>query len=187
MTITTKKIITTTLLLLALFAIVFSFTVQASPNISLNEAKTAALKHANLTNDQVTFVKTASYEKQGIYLYDLEFLNNTTKYSYEINKTNGNIISYYTKDLYNHSNDHDDDDDYYKMPDTSKFITDEKAQTIALEHSGVSATSISKIKCKLDEDDGMYVYEIEFKKNNTDYEYEIDAYTGKLLDWEWDN
>ena len=41
-------------------------------------------------------------------------------------------------------------------------------------------------KAKLDYDDGMQIYEVEFISGNVDYEYEIDALTGAVWDYEWD-
>ena len=38
----------------------------------------------------------------------------------------------------------------------------------------------------MEKDDGKYKYEIEFSKGNVEYEYTIDAYTGKVLDFDKD-
>ena len=46
---------------------------------------------------------------------------------------------------------------------------------------------------RLDKDDGIAVYEIEFFSGNTEYDYEISATSGKIrdkdIDWEddWDD
>ncbi|MDD6933236.1 MAG: PepSY domain-containing protein, partial [Eubacteriales bacterium] len=37
-------------------------------------------------------------------------------------------------------------------------------------------------KAKLEKDDGVRKYEIEFRKGGTEYEYEIDAATGAILE-----
>ncbi|MEI3338580.1 MAG: PepSY domain-containing protein [Eubacterium sp.] len=39
-------------------------------------------------------------------------------------------------------------------------------------------------KAKRDKDDGVVLYEIEFKYKGMEFEYEIHAKTGKILDWE---
>ena len=39
---------------------------------------------------------------------------------------------------------------------------------------------------KLDRDDGRAVYEGEMYSNGTQYEFEIDAVTGAVLDWDVD-
>ncbi|HCE34134.1 MAG TPA: peptidase, partial [Clostridiales bacterium] len=37
---------------------------------------------------------------------------------------------------------------------------------------------------ELDFDDGIYVYEVEFVSGGYEYEYEIDAKTGRILNFE---
>ena len=58
-------------------------------------------------------------------------------------------------------------------------ISVEKAKQIALSHAGVSGASFTKVK--LDTDDGVRVYEIEFKVGNVEYDYDIDASSGAII------
>ena len=67
------------------------------------------------------------------------------------------------------------------------FIGVDRAKSIALGHAGVSASSVSFSKAKLDDDDGRAVYEIEFYVGNTEYDYEIDAHSGAILEASADN
>lgn len=57
----------------------------------------------------------------------------------------------------------------------------EAAKTAALSDAGVSASEATFRKAKLDYDDGVAVYEIEFYTSTHKYEYEIHASTGKIL------
>ena len=41
-------------------------------------------------------------------------------------------------------------------------------------------------KVKLDDDDGRGVYEIEFYVGNTEYDYEIDAHSGGIIEYDID-
>lgn len=66
-------------------------------------------------------------------------------------------------------------------------ITVEQAKEIALNHAGQTADAVSFEKAKSDYDDGRAVYEIEFRAGTTEYEYEIDAQTGDILEYDWDN
>ena len=58
----------------------------------------------------------------------------------------------------------------------------EKAKTIALKDAGLKASEVSFVRAKLDRDDGRTVYDVEFYKGNVEYDYEIDAKTGKILE-----
>ena len=42
------------------------------------------------------------------------------------------------------------------------------------------------VQCKLDRDDGRYVYEIELRNGAAEYECDINAVTGVILDWDTD-
>lgn len=64
---------------------------------------------------------------------------------------------------------------------TASYIGEEKAKSIALNHAGISAANASRLRCELDRDDGRWEYNIEFVSGTTEYEYEIDAYTGDIL------
>lgn len=70
-------------------------TVDTTPTVvTVEEAKEIALRHANLTNDQVNFIKASKEYDDGIEIYDVEFYMNTTEYNYEINANNGQVISF---------------------------------------------------------------------------------------------
>ena len=68
--------------------------------------------------------------------------------------------------------------------DSSQYIGTEKAKQIALNHAGVSSSSATFTKTKLDRDDGIYVYEIEFISGEIDYDYEINATTGNVISFD---
>ena len=57
---------------------------------------------------------------------------------------------------------------------------------IALRHAGLKQADICDLSCKLEEDDGVMIYQVEFEHGQYEYEYEIDAKTGKILDAEVD-
>lgn len=64
-----------------------------------------------------------------------------------------------------------------------KTISRSKAKAIALRDAGVSEKEVRFIKAKLERDDGVRIYDIEFyDKNGMEYEYEIHAVTGKILE-----
>lgn len=65
-------------------------------------------------------------------------------------------------------------------------ITPEKAKEIALKHAKTSKNNAKFTKIKLDKHKGTLVYEIEFYLDTIEYEYEIDANTGKILSFDKD-
>lgn len=154
----------------------------ASKKLTADEAKTIALTHAGVTEDAVTFVKTASYTKNKIKIFDIEFKSSTKKYSYEINAVTGDVEACYIKSINGSSSGSSS-----TLPNLDSFIGEAEAKAIALEHAGLAESSVKKMKCKLDREHGQYVYEVEFDCGWYEYEYEIHAETGEILDWEWDD
>lgn len=59
-------------------------------------------------------------------------------------------------------------------------ISLDDAKNTALSDAGVSAADVTYTKDRLDYDDGISVYEIEFYTANQSYDYEIDATTGAV-------
>ena len=68
----------------------------------------------------------------------------------------------------------------------SENLTADAAEEIALSHAGLSRTAVRGLRTELDREDGRPVYEIEFRDGAVEYEYEIHAQTGVVLDWDRD-
>ena len=56
-----------------------------------------------------------------------------------------------------------------------------KAKSVALNHAGVSEGKAYDMDIELDDEDGILVYEVEFKSGGMEYSYEINAATGAIL------
>ena len=67
------------------------------------------------------------------------------------------------------------------QPTASGDIGHAKAKSIALNHAGVSESKAYDMEIEPDEEDGMLVYEVEFKSGGMEYSYEIDAATGAIV------
>ncbi|MBQ8540298.1 MAG: PepSY domain-containing protein [Clostridia bacterium] len=65
-------------------------------------------------------------------------------------------------------------------------ITLEEAKAIALEKAGLKEAEVFFEEARLDRDDGRLVYDIEFRQGWVEYNAEIDALSGKVLEWEKD-
>lgn len=158
--------------------------------ITSDKAKEIALNHAGVKAADAKYIKAEYDYDDGVRKYDVEFTVGNTEYDYEINAANGNIIKA-EKDI---------DDDYKKPVTTTTKVTTTKAaanansdvislakaKEIALNHAGVKADDATFVKAKLDKDDGVQVYEIEFCIGRVDYEFEINAKTGAIIDYEKD-
>ena len=68
--------------------------------------------------------------------------------------------------------------------DKSQFIGEEEAKKKALERAGISAEGVVFDRVELDRDDGVWIYELDFKHNGTEYDVDIKADTGEVLEFE---
>lgn len=71
--------------------------------------------------------------------------------------------------------------------DNKQFIGEDKAKSIALEKAGYSADEVAFDRVELENDDGVWQYEIEFRKDKTEYNADISAKDGKIISWESEN
>ncbi len=71
-------------------------------------------------------------------------------------------------------------------PDSGSYISTEKARELALADAGVNANDALFLKSCLDWENGKACYEVDFCSGNTEYDYELDACTGIILDKDFD-
>lgn len=64
------------------------------------------------------------------------------------------------------------------------YISREEALESAYSYAGVNAEDVLKVETELDSDDGIMIYEIEFRTETGKYECSIDARTGQILEFE---
>lgn len=179
-----------------------------SAQITLEEAKATALKDAELTDSDVTFTKTKTERDNGILLYDIEFCTEDTEYEYEIDASTGEIYNKSVEKLKagysaqadsdsHHEVNGDNEQNSAQLPESgsqnqqnsvqpqdgssSEQISLDAAKNMALSDAGVSSSDAAFTKTKLDYDDGIAVYDIEFYTSTYEFEYEINAATGVIL------
>lgn len=151
--------------------------IQQTPDgvITLDEASGIALNHAGLSGDAVRFVKQKMERERQGFVYEIEFVTaDGNEYDYEINAQTGEIISY------------DFDAEYYGggsgQTDFGRVdITEDQAREIALSKAP-GATQEDIVKLKLDRDDGRMVYDVKIIYGEREYDIEIDAQTGNVLE-----
>lgn len=72
----------------------------------------------------------------------------------------------------------------------SGYITEDAAKAAALEHAGLTEADLDGIRVRLDYDDGIALYDVEFLRRTDagveEYDYEIGATDGKILGYDYD-
>lgn len=68
-----------------------------------------------------------------------------------------------------------------------QLIPSDEAASIALEHAVVAAEDAEHLRVNLQFDDGRQEYEVDFRSGRLEYDYEIDAVTGKILSYDVDD
>ena len=193
-----KKIALATIILVACISLI-GCNKSSTPNnqnsnnikITMEQAQEIALKHAKLTSDQVSFIKTDTELENGIEVYNIEFSYENKEYDYKINSANGEIVEY-DSDIedYDITQQQATKENKSVTPNNQNSnnskITVEKAKEISLKHANLKDNQVVFDKTEMDYDNGVQVYDIEFHYNNIEYNYEIDANTGNILSYSQD-
>ena len=145
----------------------------ASAQIQPEEAKKIALKDAGLSESDVTF-QTVEYEyDDGIAYYEIDFYSqingNGDKYEYDISVTDGKIISYSSKPIKTET-------------PTGNVLAEAEIEQIVKEKAGITETIT--ISLHLKQDNGREIYEGEFVYGEQEYEFEVEAASGVIVDWD---
>lgn len=69
-------------------------------SITVEEAKTIALTHANLTEDTVSLLRTEQEYDDGVLVYEIDFTHGDFEYDYKINANTGEVVSYDRDSIY---------------------------------------------------------------------------------------
>lgn len=160
-------------------------TPAASDYITVEKAKQAALSHAGVSASDAVFVKAGLDWDDGKVKYEVEFYVGNTEYDYDIDAATGAVLSYDREwddfSLKNVSSGSSSTGSTTTTPDS--LISEAKAKEIAL---AKAPSGVTVVKCQLDFDDGRYVYEIEMRSGRTEYDCEINASTGAIINWDVD-
>ena len=145
--------------------------------ISADKAKKIAIGDAKLAEKDVTFVKVELEFENNRLVYDVEFYSGNVEYDYDIDAVSGAIVSA-DKDIENYVIPAQPSAEAPTKAQASE-ISVEKAKQIALSHAGVGSERFTK--AKIDYENGVKVYEIEFKVGNMEYEYDINVVNGAIV------
>ncbi len=156
-------------------------TVQ-SQEISLDEAKAAALKDAGLSESDVTFKKAVLDYDHGTQVYDIEFYTSDTEYEYEIDASSGTVLEKNIEQFQIQTN----PTNSTTNSSNNNYIGVDRAKEIALNHAHLNEPDVQFVKAKLENDDSGMAYEIEFYSGRTEYDYTIDAVSGNIIEYDVD-
>ena len=156
--------------------------------ITAQAAEDAAIKDAGVKKEEIPNIRTHLEKDDGRYVYDVDFYVGNVEYDYEILAEDGKILEK-EKEMKKHvAGSGNTDSEKTTAPDqaadaqTDNFICVDKAREIYLEHAGLKADEVTNCTVDLDKHEKTPEYEIEFFFGDMEYEYDIDAVTGEILD-----
>lgn len=155
--------------------------VAAATPLTEAEAIAAALDHASLTESEVSDIRAHVERDDRRTHWEVRWRSGDWVYDFDIDPDTGAILEW--------------DRDHEPAPKTNEptkpapaqELTREEAQAIALAHAGFTADQVTGLRTHRDKDDRTPTYEIEFRVGRTEYEYELHAETGRILDFDRDN
>ena len=140
--------------------------------ISVEAAKQKALDDAGVKAEDAVFLKAYYDSDDLVPHFEIKFESNGYEYEYEIKASDGSVLE---KDI-------DKERNSVKTTFASKeYISAEKAKSIAYDHASVKAADVKSSKADLDRDDLIAHYDVEFVVGDFEYEYEINAESGKVI------
>ncbi len=146
--------------------------------ISIEKAKEIALENAGVKQADAVF-KKAHYDSDDLVAhFDIKFVANGYEYEYEIKASDGVILE---KDI-----EREPVSEQVSQAPDKEVISEDRAKEIAIAHAKVDSANVKYFKAELDHDDLIVHYEIEFIEGKYEYEYEINAESGKIIAYDKD-
>ena len=181
----------------------------ATPQLSEAEARDIALKDVGISLNDVSFLHIEKEADDGITKYDVTFRHEAYEYEYEIDAATGKIIGFdkdtedapvetppvATEPVPTEAPSKESDKQVNSTEPTkaasstsanTSSISKAKAKSIALNHAGLKESEVTGLRVTLEKDDGKTYYEVDFRKGNVEYDYEINPTTGKIVEWDKD-
>ena len=148
--------------------------------ISKEEARTNLAKYINVEEEDIYF-ENVDLEMDNNQ-YEVDFYYNNQEYEAKIDAKEGKII--YT-DFPLTNNETTNNNTNNSNNQTSTEITLEEAKEIALKHANLNESDLTLVKEQTDVDDGITVYDIEWRDTTYEYDFEISK-TGEVLHYDKD-
>lgn len=167
-------------------------TASAASLVGERKAIEAALAHAAVKAEDAAVAAFSLVDRGGRAVYDIIFDSAQMGYHYVVDAESGEVIdssSHERKPIAPDAVSSATGKVRPTAPANGSSVYDgehigaERAKQIAIDHAGVSESDIRKLKIKKDREYGRTVYEVEFKLGEFEYDYDIDAATGEIVQW----
>lgn len=172
-----------------------------------------AFGHAGVAAEEVSAFPAKRDYDNGALVYELEFFAGGYEYDYEISAADGGVVKFEKEpgvqtapvqtpagnDAGNSTGSSAGDSTGIGMPagntsgtpaktpsavDKTGDIGEERAWAAAYAHAGVAAADVTASPAKVDYENGIRVYELEFFYGGYEYDYEINAADGSVIKFE---
>ncbi len=163
--------------------------VARSNAIGESSAQIFAFVDAGISPEDASVYKTRFGYENGKFVYEIDFTANGTRYEYEVEASNGKIVSKESETIPGVLPQNVPSPAETAVPgapavaNNTDIIGVDAAKQLALDRAKLSAGEVTFSKAKLDRDNGRLVYDVEFYiQGVAEYDYEIDASTGTILE-----
>lgn len=149
-------------------------TIYAQEFLSSEKAIEIALNHAKFQKETLDFIDSEKEYDKGVPQYEITFWKNNVKYEYKINARTGAIIKY-SEERRKTS--------FIPINPNEPLLSIEDVKKISLQHAKLNENTVRFVKISQEFNYGYSSYELKFWKDSTEYNYEIDAANGDILDF----
>lgn len=146
-------------------------------------AESIAYAAANVKKEQVTKTECKLDLDDGVLAYEVEFEAGGSEYECDINALTGEVLSCKSEK----EDENEAGEPEITVPDTIVFKTKEEIKDSILKKNGFTASDCRNFEIELDYEDGIAKYEVEFICGETEYDYEVNAVSGKILSYSFKN
>lgn len=173
-----------------------SGTAAGGKDIGRDTALETALNDAQVKEADTTRLKVSEDREDGQKVYEIRFDAAGVEYDYEVAASDGQILNVEREEIVSGNTDGAGNTDQTGSVDdagqanentsgstgnANVKISKEEAVKVALER--VPGATEKDIRIEFDEDDGQYRYEGDIIYDQKEYDFEIDANSGTILEW----
>lgn len=165
-------IITVLLVLVIIGVLIYAFVFRET--VTETEAKNIAMEYANVVEDNITVlsIKKDHEDRE----YEIKFYDDLYEYEMEINYHTGEVVNF-EKDIRDNVNIQDNQ---------TVSMSEEEAKAIALQKVGKSSEEVTFTRVRMDRENGITVYEVDFYDTEKEYEISIDIDTKEIINYQED-